>query len=443
MQHLKLILTATLGTALEWAEYTFFAYMADQLSTKFFSITDPSAARLKTYAIFATGYFMRPLGAILFGTLGDKIGRKPALVGAMSLMAFATTAIGFLPTYADIGIYAALLLMSCRLLQGLAVAGEFNGAAVFMLEHIETRPFWIGCFIPFAATLGMVFGGLTATITALPNMPDWAWRFPFWFSGVGFLIALYLRQSLTETPAFKAFLKAQTQFSASGPGLAPTPTKSTHTFPLFSVFKENKKALFTTMAMAMFVTVYVYIGNIYYKTLSIQVGGLPPNIASQIITFGQLLAASLTVVFGFFADRLGGKRMCLTGLLIAMACGPIIMIFARTGDITFTLIGQIIYAVINALVSATFMALIIKPFQIQNRYTGSSFAWSISAALFGGTALMVSEWLTSYLEFTQGPGLYMSLVALIAFVSIRKGSSLFSGHPHKVEGVKSGFWTPS
>lgn len=144
MNSKKIIFATSIGTALEWAEFTFFAYMADQLSGLFFSTEDPSLARLKTYAIFGTSYFMRPIGAVLFGHIGDKHGRKPAIIGTLLLMALATFGIGILPTYKTIGIVAPILLVIFRMLQGIAVAGEFNGAAVLLTEHDQQHPFLAG-----------------------------------------------------------------------------------------------------------------------------------------------------------------------------------------------------------------------------------------------------------------------------------------------------------
>ena len=135
MNYKKIIFVTSIGTLLEWAEFTFFAYMADQLSNLFFSIQDPHLARLKTYAIFATSYFMRPIGAVLFGHVGDKYGRKPAVIGALLLMALAIFGIGMLPTYKTIGVLAPVLLVIFRMIQGVAVAGEFTGAAVLLTEH--------------------------------------------------------------------------------------------------------------------------------------------------------------------------------------------------------------------------------------------------------------------------------------------------------------------
>ncbi len=403
--NLKAIIPITLGTAIEWAEYTFFAYMVDLLSKQFFPIDDPEIAQLKTYGVFATSYFMRPLGALLFGLIGDKIGRKPALMGSMLLMCFATTTIGFLPTHTHWESLIAILLTICRLLQGLAVAGEFHGAAIFILEHRQSRPFFTGCLTPFAASVGMSIGAFAAMLVSLPNAPDFAWRIPFLASGFLGLVALYLRRNVSETPVFQQTITQKNTDSSN--------------------YQENSPAWASTAAMALFISVFIYVGNIYYKTLTIKIGGMNTQTAAQIITFGQVLAAFLIFNFGARADYLNGKKMCLMGLGTAIFLGPVMVACARSGNILYSMVGQIFYAIINGMVSATFMTLLVKQFRPTIRYTGNSLAWSIPSAIFGGTALMVADTLTNRFGFI-GPGLYISLASLVAFLTILNPFSILS-----------------
>ncbi len=402
--NLRSIIPTTLGTILEWAEYTFFAYMADHLSTLFFPIENPDLARLKTYGIFGASYFMRPVGALIFGTIGDKVGRKPALIASMVLMSIATTTIGLLPTHQYIGALAPIFLILCRLLQGIAVAGEFSGSAVFIFEHNNDRPFFSGSFTSFAAAAGMSVGAFAATLVSLPNAPDFSWRIPFLCSGVLSIVAIYLRKNVTETPAF-----------------LQTKTKSTPLNTLFST-RENLIALLCTAAMAFFVSTYVYIGNIYYKTLCVNIGGLTPHLAAQIVTAGQLLTALLILAFGSIADQLNGKKLCLMGLGLAIFLGPIILACAQSGEIALSMIGQLFYAFLNGMITAPMMTLLLRKFPPEIRYRGKSFAWNTTAAIFGGTALLTAETLMHH--YGQiGLGLYVSVAALSAFLALGLTSS--------------------
>jgi MHS family proline/betaine transporter-like MFS transporter len=396
--HTRIIASATVGTILEWAEFTFFAYMAEQLSRLFFPSDAADWARFKTYAIFSVSYLMRPFGAVLFGHLGDRFGRKPALMYSMLLMAVATTFMGMLPTYAQIGIAAPLLLMLCRLLQGLAVSGEFHGAAVFIFEHTgHERPYLAGMWPAFAASAGMMLGGLASTLTALPNAPAWAWRLPFLCSGLSCLVAFYVRRFLSETPDFQ---KAQAE-------------KKLSALPLWEACRQNPKGMLCTAAYGMFMGVFAYIGNVYYKTLLVK-NGLSTYDAARIITLGQSLAAVLTLVLGYYADRIGGKRLCLLGLIATACLGPYIFHCANLGDLQSALHGQLCYALVNAFISAPMLGLILQQFSTQSRYSGSAFAWSISSALFASTALLIAEKLTVQLQWPQGPGYYISVIASLA-----------------------------
>lgn len=401
MSYARTLSTATAGTLLEWAEYTFFAYMADQLSKLFFDIQDPQLALLKTYGIFATSYFMRPLGAMLWGTVGDKWGRKPALMCSMALMGIATVSIGCLPTYTQIGLWAPIFLILSRLLQGVAVAGEFHGAITFMYEHaaLKNRPFFAGCLGPFAAAAGMSLGALAATLTLLPSIPVWGWRVPFLFSGFLCVLAMYLRHNLAETPLFK---KAQAE-------------KTLERFPILTAFKENSSGILTAAALSLFVAVFVYIGNIYFKSMAIKIGGLTPLVAGNIVTLGQIWAAICILSIGLMADKIGGKKLCLWGLLLGILLSPIMLICARTGSIFYALIGQTLYGIIDGLVTAPMMTLLLPLFKTETRYSGSALGWSISAAIFGGTALMVADALVNQFGLPNGPGIYISLSALVAF----------------------------
>jgi MHS family proline/betaine transporter-like MFS transporter len=406
MSPLKIVTTATIGTLLEWAEYTFFAYMAVQLSTHFFPMTDPSLARIKTYGIFAASYLMRPIGACFFGILGDTIGRKPALMSSMLLMGLATMLIGCLPTYAEIGSYAAVLLIICRLLQGFAVSGEFHGAITYLHEHATARPYLMGSFAPFAAALGMSLGAYVALLTSLPGVPHYAWRIPFLGSGLLCALAIYLRQSLNETPLFQ-----QIQQEAKMSQLL------NKRISILRTFKSNKQGMIQMFSMGLFTSIYVYIGNVFFKGVCIQFG-MASEVASQMVTIGQIVAAFFILFFGFIADKAGGRRVCLTGLFLAIFAGPFILYCAQSGDPRLTLGGQIVYGFVNGFVFGPMMTILMNNFKVQNRYSSSAIGWSLAVALFGGTALLVAETLTKYTGSALGAGCYISLAAIAALTTL-------------------------
>jgi MHS family proline/betaine transporter-like MFS transporter len=402
MNYKKIIFVTSIGTLLEWAEFTFFAYMADQLSNLFFSIQDPHLARLKTYAIFATSYFMRPIGAVLFGHVGDKYGRKPAVIGALLLMALAIFGIGMLPTYKTIGVLAPVLLVIFRMIQGVAVAGEFTGAAVLLTEHDQQHPFLAGSWTACASAGGMFVGSIVATILITGSTPEWCWRVPFLLSSIIALIAIYLRSSMQETNIFKIAKQNNKLFA----------------LPVLAAWKYNKKGLLCTSAFALLVSVFVYTGNIYYKNMAVNIGKLTPHIASMIITCGILLTAILTPIAAMIADKTNGYKMCLFGIFLAIIFSPIMMCCAQSGNTMFTLAGQIIYAIINVMITSTMFTILLQKFQTGNKYSGSSIAWSIITAIFGGSTLIINELLVVQFKQLNGPGLYISTSALICITIV-------------------------
>lgn len=170
------VIVASMGTFLEWAEFTYYAYIAAEIANLFFPSLDKRAGLLASLTVFALGYLMRPAGAIYFGYIGDKFGRRSALQSSILLMGLASMAIGLLPTYSQIGLLAPLLLTLFRCLQGFAVSGEFNGSAIYLIEHANNKPCRAGSWTGLAAALGMMFGSLMAIIISLPLMPSWSWR---------------------------------------------------------------------------------------------------------------------------------------------------------------------------------------------------------------------------------------------------------------------------
>jgi MHS family proline/betaine transporter-like MFS transporter len=396
----KNVAIVSFGTLLEWMEFTFFAYMADFLSRLFFPADSATLARLKIYGVFAASYIMRPIGAIVFGHIGDKYGRKTPMIVSLFLMAIATCGIGALPTYSSIGGASAILLIIFRMIQGVAVGGEFNGATVLLTEYDKQRPFLAGSWTSCASAAGMSLGSLAATIVSFSNV-SFMWRIPFLLSSLIAIVAIYLRRNMKETDDFRKAKANNELFD----------------IPLSAAWRHNKAGLICTAAFSIFVSVFVYTGNIYYRTMAVNIGGLPVEQAATAITIGVVLATILIPVFACVADKANGYKLCFIGLFSALFLSPLIMRLATSGDFVYTVVGQLVYCVLDAIVSATAFTILLRQFKTGTKYSGSSLAWSVSTAIFGGTALMVNEFLVGNLKWIAGPGLYMSLSALICLVA--------------------------
>jgi MHS family proline/betaine transporter-like MFS transporter len=287
------------------------------------------------------------------------------------------------------------------MVQGVAVAGEFNGASVLITEHDRKHPFLAGSWTSFASAAGMSVGSMAAAIVSMVNKGG-AWRFPFLLSSLIALVAVYLRKDMPETEAFKTAKKNNELFKN----------------PLLAAWQYNKRGLACTAAFSMFISVFCYTGNVYFKTMAVNIGGIPADKAALAVTFGVSLNTILIPFVACFADKFNGYKLCLIGLVSTACLAPLVMLSAQSGNFTYTMLGQVVYACLDAVMSATFFTVMLRQFNTGTKYSGSSFAWSISTAIFGGGTLMVNEFLVGGLKFAAGPGLYMAVSAIICLAVV-------------------------
>ncbi len=399
-----IILIGIFGTVFEWLEYSYYGYLSTKISTLFFPQYDPRAALLATFGIFAAGFIMRPIGSILFGYIGDRAGRKYALLISLLLMSVATLLMGCIPTYQNIGIYASFLLLCCRLLQGLAVSGEFNGAAIFLIEHNRNRfPSLAGSWVATASALGMLLGAVAATIVNGNNMPVWAWRVPFFCAFVSCLIVNFLRYRLLETPLF---IEAVNQ-------------RQLVKFPLLMILKKYKTAFISNLFLAALVSVYIYICNVYFVSYLIKYIHIQTTVAISLAIFGQLFVVICSPLAGRLADYYGGKIVMLNGLVLALFVTPLLFYFAKTQSIALLAVGQALYGIADALAFAPLFYYLYKFFPTPVRYTGNSTSWSLGVALFGSSAPLLAEYLISK-QYFYGPIIYVNLFIIIAMIIVAK-----------------------
>lgn len=305
-----IIAASSVGTLIEWYDFYIFGSLATIISTKFFPAGNQTLALLSTLATFAAGFVVRPFGALFFGRLGDLIGRKYTFLLTLVLMGLSTFLIGCIPSYESIGIFAPILVLVLRLLQGLALGGEYGGAATYVAEHspAERRGFWTS-WIQTTATIGL-FVSLLVIITVKGSMSestfgDWGWRVPFWISIIMVGISIVIRMRMSESPLF-AKAKAEGKTSVN-------PLKESFGHKLN--FKFVLLALFgATMGQG----VVWYTGQFYalsfiQNTLSVDVSQ-----ASRLIMWALLFGTPFFVFFGWLSDRVGRKWIMMIGMLVAI-----------------------------------------------------------------------------------------------------------------------------
>ncbi|MGL6044631.1 MAG: MFS transporter, partial [Sandaracinobacteroides sp.] len=316
------IVASSLGTVFEWYDFFLYGILAALIGKLFFPIDNPVAATLASLAAFGAGFGVRPIGAMVFGHYGDRIGRKYTFLITITLMGAATAAIGLLPTYATAGLWAPALLVFLRLLQGFALGGEYGGAAIYVGEHAPAHrrgeyTSWIQISVPGGFLLCLVVVLTTRAFMTDSEFEAWGWRIPFLLSLLMLAISIYIRMQLSESPVFKA-MKA-----------AGTTSKN----PILEAFSDRAnvgKVLVALFGVAAGLTVVYYtsqFGTLYFLTGT---AGVSERETLVYLAVGAFLAAPLYVLFGALSDRVGRKKLLLGGYaLSALLVFPLFHLMAN------------------------------------------------------------------------------------------------------------------
>ena len=303
----KVILASSVGTVIEWYDFYIFGSLAAILSVKFFDKTHPVAALLSTIALFTAGFLIRPLGAFVFGWLGDRVGRKYTFLVTLSGMGIGTGFIGLIPSFQSIGLAAAFLLFGLRMIQGLCLGGEYGGAITYVAEHVsdERRGFYTG-WLQTSPTLGIVvsLGVIIGTRTYLGNdvFNEWGWRIPFLVSFLLVAIAIYIRLQLQETPIFQE-IKAKGQMTKN-------PWKE-------AFLTSNVKLVLIACVVLIGQGVVWYSGQFWALFFLQQVSKVDVLTSSLIVGAALLIATPTLILFGWLSDYIGRRPVIMGGMLLA------------------------------------------------------------------------------------------------------------------------------
>ncbi|HQS13966.1 MFS transporter [Reyranella sp.] len=306
----KVIVASSVGTVFEWYDFYLAGALAINISANFFSGVNPTAGFIFTLLGFAAGFAVRPFGALFFGSLGDLIGRKYTFLVTMTLMGIATFVVGILPSYASIGIAAPILFIACRLLQGLALGGEYGGAATYVAEHAphDRRGFYTS-WIQTTATVGLFLSLLVVVALRLALTPEqfaaWGWRVPFLLSIILLGVSIWIRLQLEESPAFK-------RMKAEGKG-SKTPLREA-----FGVWKNAKIALIALFGGTAGQAAVWYTGQFYALFFLTQTLKLDATTSNIVIAVSLLIGTPFFVFFGWLSDKIGRKPIILAGCALAM-----------------------------------------------------------------------------------------------------------------------------
>jgi MHS family proline/betaine transporter-like MFS transporter len=403
----RVLSSAAIGQFVEWYDFVIYAYSAAIIAKLFFPNTDPTAALLSTFAVYAVGFVMRPLGGFIFGPLGDRIGRRRVLSFVILMMGAATVCIGLLPTYSQIGILAPILLVICRLVQGLSAAGETVGSNSFVAEHAPSDK--RGLFVAFTysfANLPPIFAALLVLFltNALSGeaYASWGWRIPFLIGGPLALIGLYIRDKVEETPAFKA-TQAAKRVAAN---------------PMREAVRDQKQQMGFSFALAAFSSLGFYTLAGYFVSYLTATVGLNSNAALISNSIALFVAFIMMIVGGHLSDRFGRKPILLIGLIInAVVCIPAYLLAAQ-GSLLTAIAGQSLLAFGCGLFWGPVGIALLELFPTRTRFSASAISYNLAYTIFGGTAPFLGTWLILQSGNKIAPAIYMAALSIAVLLVV-------------------------
>jgi MHS family proline/betaine transporter-like MFS transporter len=407
----RVVAATSIGTFIEMYDAVLYGYFATILAAQFFPNADPTAGLLATFAIFAVGFLVNPVGAVIFWHVGDRVGRRSSLAASLLLMTFATVAFALLPTYAQVGLVAPVLLLICRILQGLSVSGEIPGSQLLVTEYASrTRR---GRTLAVNNVAGTLAGAAAATVglllaRALPpdQLASWGWRAAFLVAAPIGLVGLYLRTRLLDSPAFLAL------------GELPRQGRP----PLARAVRTARYGMLVLAAWTAASALGGFLLAGFLPTYLIQVAGLSVEDAFAANLVALLFQAVSTVAGGFLVDRFPLRRVAIGvmgGLMVSVVPG--FWIITHWHGLTGALIGQSIWAIfLGATYTITTMiAMVLFPVAI--RFTALAVAYNLSLTVFGSTAPYASTWLVATTGSPLAPAFYLAAAAAVGLLAVVVG----------------------
>ncbi|MGZ3098883.1 glycine betaine/L-proline transporter ProP [Streptomyces sp. H62] len=405
----RAVKAAALGNAMEWFDFGVYSYIAVTLGKVFFPSGNPTAQLLSTFGAFAAAFLVRPIGGMVFGPLGDRVGRQKILALTMIMMAAGTFAIGLIPSYATIGVWAPVLLLVARLVQGFSTGGEYAGASTFIAEYApDKRRGFLGSWLEFGTLAGYIGGaGLVTLMTALlsdGDMTSWGWRIPFLIAGPMGIIGLYLRMRLEETPAFAAEVE---KAEATRPKV-----------PLREMVTGQWRALLLCVGLVLVFNVTDYMLLSY----------MPSYLTSELKydeTHGLLVVLAVMALMmvvqpfaGALTDRIGRRPVIAAGCAGFLLLSVPALLLIREGSLLAVGLGMAALGLLLVCFTASMPSALPALFPTRVRYGSLSIGFNVSVSLFGGTTPLVVTALIGATGDMMMPAYYMMAAAVVGGVAV-------------------------
>lgn len=407
---IKTFCISALGGGLEFYDFIIYIFFAQVIAKVFFDSSSQVASLLLSFSVFAAGYLARVFGGLIFSHFGDKRGRKKSFAITIFLMAMPTFLIGLLPTYTQVGITSTILLVACRIAQGLAFGGEIPCSIAFIYEHAHPTRRGFACGLLFCGViLGMFLGSMTGTLFhsffSEQELYAWAWRIPFFIGGIVGFFGVYLRKYLLETPLFQEI------------------KQETISFPMGYIFKNHKFQFLKTACVlwvfsigsTLFLNYLPTYFSLYHKF----------NQGKLLLTnsIAILICAFLTVFFGVLVDKIGAQKVLYTGLFtFIFLCFPAFY-FISPENMLSVYFCYAVGVVATSSLTAAGVYLLADVFPTQVRYSAAALSYNFGIGIFGGFTPWIATKLIQVTGWTSAPALYVVAISLLALliVSLRKG----------------------
>jgi metabolite-proton symporter len=404
----KVIVASLIGTSLEW--YDFFIYgtaAALVFNQLFFPTFEPLVGTLLAFTTYAVGFIARPLGGLVFGHYGDRIGRKNVLVVTLLLMGIATFAIGLLPTYATIGVWAPILLVALRFLQGLGLGGEWGGAVLMTLESggADRRGLnasWPQVGVPIGLLLANGILALMGALTDEPAFLSWGWRVPFLLSGLLVLVGLWIRLTIAESPLFREVEESHTKAGA----------------PIMEVLRHYPKQVLLAIGARVGVDVAFYTFVLFITTYVATYLKLPRNYALNAVLIAAAVQVALIPFFGSLSDRFARRPVYLAGAIGAAVWVFVFFALLDTGQFWLIVLATVVALVFHAAMYGPQAAFISEMFPTKVRYTGASMGYQLAGIIGGALAPIISVALLGRFDTSIAVSVYALAMLLVTIICV-------------------------
>lgn len=405
----KVLIASLTGSAIEWFDYFLYGTAAALVFNKiFFPMVDPVIGLILSYLSFSLTFFIRPIGGVLFAHIGDRIGRKKTLVLTLSLMGGATVMIGLLPTYEMIGLWAPVLLILMRIIQGMGIGGEWGGALLLAYEYApEKRKGFFGSIPQAGVTIGMLMATFIVSLMTLFSEEEflsWGWRIPFLLSSVLVLLGLWIRKDIDETPDFQK-VKASGQVAKA---------------PLRDTLKHHWREVLIAAGLKVVETAPFYIFSTFVVSYATSTLTYQKSQALEAVTLGALVATIMIPLMGLLSDKVGRQRMyAISVFVLGLFIVPWFMLLNTGNTWGIVLATVIAFGVLWAPVTAVLGTLCSEIFSANVRYTGITLGYQLGAALAGGTAPLIATGLLAKYDGDWVPvAWYLAVTVTISLIAI-------------------------